>query len=407
LRRIVPILAVIVVFVTMVHANEPTPVMLQTHLQPPYQVMDSSVLRGRTPQMVQCVFDRLKRPYVIAIAPRKRNRELIKQNSIDGFFLSIPDADLDETSIPTEPLALERWKVFRLKASQASDLLPLDQIGAVLGANEEVWLKRHGRHLQATIPNVKSLAKLLAKGRVSAALSDEEAFLNASRAVGLDEDDLESIFVRYVPLVAYFSKPFIKNNPDFISQFNKALATCARDTRAATQSERQQLMEMAQSILMQYQNGIRSVEKTLQGRRLPKKILRQADADWKEAMAHDRQTELMSDILANKGSEFLRKILESHQGINEIFLTDKEGYNIAMNAPTSDYWQGDEHAFMALSSGQASYVSQILFDHSAHAFQVQVSLPITNEKTSQLDGMLTIGFDVDQVFSKIDFLSNP
>ncbi|GGF60630.1 hypothetical protein GCM10011332_13000 [Terasakiella brassicae] len=407
MRLFVQILTVLVFFVTVAHGNEPTPVMLQTHLQPPYQVMDSSVLRGRTPQMVQCVFDQLNRPYVIAIAPRKRNRELVKQNRIDGFFLSIPDIDLDETSIPTEPLALERWKVFRLKETQGSGELSLDQIGAVLGANEEIWLKRHGPNLHATIPNVKSLAKLLATGRISAALADEEVFLNASRAIGLNEDDLESTFVRYVPLVAYFSKMFIKNNPDFISQFNKALATCARDFRDATQMERQQLLKRAQSILAQYENNIGTVEKTQRGWHIRKKKLHQADADWKEAIARGRQTSLMSDILANKGSAFLRTLVESSQGINEIFLTDKEGYNIAMNVPTSDYWQGDEDAFMALSSGQISYISQILFDHSTHAFQVQVSLPIRNQKSSQLDGMLTVGFDVDKIFSKIDFLSNP
>ncbi len=407
MRRIVPILAGIVLFVTIVHANEPAPVMLQTHLQPPYQVLDSSVLRGRTPQTIQCVFDQLKRPYVIAVAPRKRNRELVKLNRIDGFFLSIPDADLDETSVPSEPLALERWKVFRLKSAQASETLPLKHIGAVLGANEEVWLKRYGLDLQATIPNAKSLAKLLGKGRISSALADEEVFLNASRTAGLDVDDLESFFIRYVPLVAYFSKTFIGKNPGFILQFNKALAACARDARDATQEEREQLLKMAQSILAQYENKIGTVAKTVQGRRIRKKILRHADTDWKEAMSHNRQTSLMSDILTNKGSEFFRILVESNQGINEIFLTDKEGYNIAMNAPTSDYWQGDERAFMALSSGQTSYISQILFDHSAHAFQVQVSLPVMNEKTPQMDGMLTIGFDVDRVFSKIDFLLNP
>lgn len=407
MRLFVSILTIIMFFVTGAHTTEPPPVMLQTHLQPPYQVMDSSVLRGRTPQTVQCVFDRLKRSYVIAIAPRKRNRELVKQNRIDGFFLSIPDTDLDETSIPTDPLALERWKVFRLKTTQASDGVSFDQIGAVLGANEEVWLKRHGLHLQATIPNVKSLAKLLAKGRVSAALADEEVFLNASRSVGLDADDLESVFVRYVPLVAYFSKVFIKNNPDFIPEFNKALAACVQDSRDATQTERQQLLQVAQSILVQYKNKIGPVAKTLREQPIRTKKLRQADADWKEAVLHGRQTKLMSDILATEEAEFFRTLVKTNKGINEIFLTDDAGYNVAINVPTSDYWQGDENAFQALSRGEKAYISPILFDHSTHAFQVQVSLPVINEKTSKMDGMLTIGFDVDKIFSKIDFLSNP
>lgn len=380
-----------------------TPVVLQTHLQPPYQIMDASQLIGSIPDILHCIFNELERPYAVTIAPRNRNRELVKANRIDGFFLSIPDDGLDQNSIPTEPLALERWKFFRLKSASLPDFPTEHVVGAVLGSNESVWLKQNGMPTSVTIPNTNSLLKLLHTGRIPFTLVDESTFETASTKNGISLDNMSSKFVRYVPLVAYFSKEFVSKNPRFIEKFNSSLGLCVKGIRTTRSVERKHLLDITNKILGKYKNLL--IDEMINGQHQNQSFVQKhiADKKWKFAIKEETKTASIKQILSNKLSAILKKITEEEQSITEIFLTDKQGFNIGMNISTSDYWQGDELAFKALSIGQAHYVSKIIFDHSTRKFQIQVSMPIIADMTNQQLGMVTMAFDANKVFSSLGF----
>lgn len=377
---------------------EPAPVILQTHLNPPYQVMETSGLGGQIPKVLACIFKKMNRPYAITVAPRKRNRELVRTQRIDGFFLSIPDQELDKTSIASQPLALERWNLFRLKNS--SQPFERSSIGSVLGANEEIWLARHGINLKATIPNVLSLAKLLKSGRVSAVLADDGVFFDALETVNYPKEKIEAIFIRYVPLVAYFSKDFIIENPGFMQQFNLAIWGCVDKKQALHDTENNELLQQVRRLLQKYEVPLRSFIKSKQDAYPVAQAGLEEDRKWHLVREKGRDTPLIRQIMANAGSVFLREIAQENLGVSEAFLTDEDGFNVAMSVVTSDYWQGDELAFKSLITGKASYVSPIRFDHSTRSFQVQVSVALMDPFSNKFLGMLTLGFDVDKIFGE-------
>ena len=87
--------------------------------------------------------------------------------------------------------------------------------------------------------------------------------------------------------------------------------------------------------------------------------------------------------------------------INEIFVMDMKGLNVAQSAVTSDYWQGDEDKFQ-LSYGDgtgagAVHISEVEFDDSTGVFQSQVSLPVRDLATGDLLGAITFGVNVQSL----------
>lgn len=379
--------------------GEEAPIVLQTQIQPPYQVMSGSHLSGRIPDTLRCIFNELGRSYVITLAPSKRNRELLKANRIDGFFLSIPDEELDETAVATEPLALERWKYFRLKDSTLPNWPQNHLVGAVLGSNEAVWLAQNGKNTSRVIPNTKSLVKLLERKRISFALADENAFETISRQTGASLEDMSSTFVRYVPLVAYFSKTFISHNPDFIDSFNASLNLCVKDVRTTHETEATYLLKLTHNILAAHKKNLLQNLQTQASENTPDAQKYVDDSKWKEAIQNNQSTALIRQILMNETSAKLKEITTKNSAISEIFLMDSHGFIVGMNQPTSDYWQGDELAFISLITGQGHYVSKILFDHSTHKFQIQVSVPLKDTNSQKIIGILTIGYDAEKALA--------
>ncbi|NVK17707.1 MAG: hypothetical protein HWE30_03300 [Methylocystaceae bacterium] len=381
-------------------ADEPSPVVLQTHLHPPYQVMRDHYLSGEVPKTLNCIFKWLDRPYVINLAPRKRSRQLIKANRIDGFFLSTPDEALDETSLPTEPLALERWKYYRLKGSDLPAVPNGDQrVGAVLGSNEAVWLKQHYiPHIQR-IPDMESLVKVLQSQRLSYVLVDERAFEEAAAKYHLPNKVLESHFVRYVPLVAYFSKVFIKENPGFLDAFNASLDSCVTGIRDIKQEEKDYVLKVSNAFVQQHGARILAEMKEAAFANLSMEKRHDEDKRWTQAMLNNQTTGLMGLISMTSLSQTLTEQTAKEYGMTEIFVMDRNGFILGMNKPTSDFWQGDEVAFdQVLKQGKDHYVSKIEFDHSTRRFQIQVTLPLMNAASKEPVGAITIGFDADRAF---------
>ncbi len=383
-----------------VAAAERPAVVLQTHLQPPYQVLESSQLSGSIPLTLECIFNTLNQPYVITIAPRKRNRALVKSNRIDGFFLSVPDKELDTHSIATEPLALERWKFYRLKGSHLPEIPVSHPVGSVLGSNEEIWLKENGFPTTSAIPNTSSLVKLLTSGRIPYVLADEKTFESAAKQSGISLASTSSHFMRYVPLVTYFSNAYVSKNPKIILRFNTSLNHCIKDIREANENEKAYLASLSRSLAQQIDD--RMIAKIEKGKKNALHLSKRKTADekWKEAVLKGQRTDLIDRVLADDISQDLKQIAGQSPSITEIFLSDDDGYILGMNKPTSDYWQGDEAPFEALFKQQNNiHISDILFDHSTRKFQIQVSLPLIDKVTATKRGLLTIGYDAEKVFS--------
>ncbi len=352
---------------------------------------------------LECIFKELERPYAITIAPRKRSREFVREGKIDGFLLSLLDANLDSFAIPTQPLVLERWNFFSMRENIQSDTTNSNSIGAVLGSNESIWLKENAFESITQAPNITSLVKILAKNRISHALADEHTFRNAASDAGIPYKNFNSAFVRYVPLVTYFSKDFIAKNADFLDRFNMAIGFCMKENQQSNMMEKIRLSQMAISVTQSFFKNMDLTSTFIAKHKSTSSNSTKNNQDtlWKKAVQVGETTPLIDELLKNKVSQALKKITSSSNGkILEIFAFDNQGYIFGLNQPTSDYWQGDESAYNALFNHKATiHYSPIEFDLSTRTFEIQVSLPIINPQTNEKIGGITIGFDAGVTLS--------
>ncbi|WP_417432000.1 hypothetical protein [Kiloniella sp.] len=387
---------------------------VRTHLHPPYQLLKDKELTGTGVQAMRCVFTQMGRKYQIMLSPPNRNRHLMTVGKVDGLFLKIPNRELNKMGTATEPLAVERWKFFRLNGPLDKTGGPIpnvnDRIGSVLGSNEGSWLREHQFEKLAFSSNMKSLIKVLLNKRVDYALADEAAFLQAAKELEFGLENIRSSFVRYVPLVAYFSHNFVEDNPGFLNDFNRRIDLCPTDEKQPTAAEEQRLADLAelyvsfgdlQAVIVQQALENREGNSQTDNELLDRK--KQQDATWIEVRKNNKKTEtpFMASILGNGLSKELKRIKKRSKGIiSEVFVFDDQGYILGLSEITSDYWQGDEQKYNRIfKDNKRINFSRIQFDSSTRKFQISVTMPIFNPETGQKIAGITFGFDADTSLS--------
>ncbi|MFT4727559.1 MAG: hypothetical protein ACI9UN_002056 [Granulosicoccus sp.] len=132
--------------------------------------------------------------------------------------------------------------------------------------------------------------------------------------------------------------------------------------------------------------------------------LSQADIDaldkqWR-AESKDSQGPLISKLIQNSLSEFLRGVKDEGEGLmTEIFIMDDKGLNVGQSDITSDFWQGDEAKWQKTFSAapKSMFVDEVEMDESTQRFQTQVSIAITDPDTGKNIGAVTIGVDAENL----------
>ncbi len=121
------------------------------------------------------------------------------------------------------------------------------------------------------------------------------------------------------------------------------------------------------------------------------------DQTWRaEADASDQP--MIDDLLSRSTSEYLRDMQMQTDGIvTEVFLMDNLGLNVAQSDATSDYWQGDEAKFQetfGVGSGTI-HIGEIELDESSGAYQIQVSMTISDPADGSPIGAATFGLTME------------
>jgi hypothetical protein len=123
----------------------------------------------------------------------------------------------------------------------------------------------------------------------------------------------------------------------------------------------------------------------------------QLDAAWKaEVGAADTPT--ITPIMSNAAADYLRAFVASSDGkVLEAFITDAVGLNVAVSAPTSDMWQGDEDKFSKVFpvGADAVHYGEVELDESTQSYQAQISIPLVDPATNAVIGTLTMGLNAD------------
>ena len=126
--------------------------------------------------------------------------------------------------------------------------------------------------------------------------------------------------------------------------------------------------------------------------------IKQRDEAWKGA--GDNLIPLIRETTSNDVAQYFQRRVEHNQAIDEVFLTDNQGANVAAYPATSDYWQGDEEKWTAsFNNGKGVvFIGPLEFDDSTGKTQVQISAPVyANNKTI---GVIVLGVSVDYLQGK-------
>lgn len=144
---------------------------------------------------------------------------------------------------------------------------------------------------------------------------------------------------------------------------------------------------------MSYQpNIIRAVE-AQNNQKLTLNEIKSRDQMW--ISANGGGNSLIREITRNDIARYLKRRVENNTAIDEVFITDNQGANVAAYPPTSDYWQGDEGKFTESFNGGNGkvFIGPLEQDASTNKTQVQISSPIISN--NETIGVLVMGVSVD------------
>lgn len=393
------LLAVSLVMLAMATPAQADDIRLFTFASPPYQIVSeipgpSSDVRGLTVDTVVCAAKGAGRQVDINAVPPRRAVQFLMNNLIDGYFAVDPSTSLDQVAFRTDPVSLEKW---HMVSRSGSDVPENPRIGAVLGSNEEAWLRSQGKEVFLTVRTPQQLIALLQRQRIDKALMDQRVLESLS-----DTGNLRSEFLRYVPLHVYLSSRFAGENPEFIKSFNQQIPACINGSFDLDDTEVGQIRAIAFDLFRELEAKVAFKAAIQDGPYITSlsKILN-LDAKWR-AMAPLQHSEMARRVADQPASIAMGEWQNSHRTlVTEVMLTNRLGTLVAMSQLTSDFWQGDEPKFErhVHPDRRDLYVSPIRYDASTSRFQVTVSMAITTEDQWLPEGVLVIGLDVEQALA--------
>lgn len=380
---------------------------LQTNLHPPYQELHNGTLSGYSVSVLNCAFERIGVGYGLAVAPRQRNREMVRNGQADGFFLARISEFMDEYAVASNPLTLEKWvwvspsrRAIEIGSHQVPKPDGVATIGAILGSNEAEWLSEQGYSDLVRAPSIASLVGQVAAGRVDFALVDKHSFEIARTEQGIGAEQFNVQFERYAPLVVYFSKRYVAQFPDLIDRLNAVLEFCEANPMTLEPWERDAIERVQLPIVRQLAKSpelIAHVRASLGGGKLPADQRRLVDEEWTTMGRLGQPSMKARGILGNELSEFLREFKVSNgDQVAEAFVFDVYGQTIGMNRLTSDFDQSDEPQYQMAQSINRDHalIDDIRFDASTRTFLSQITVPILDPESGQTLAVLTVGLDV-------------
>lgn len=123
------------------------------------------------------------------------------------------------------------------------------------------------------------------------------------------------------------------------------------------------------------------------------------DATWMAELGKSLQPTI-NGVLTTDASNLLRDQINEAGGlITEMFVMDAVGLNVASSGVTSDYWQGDEAKFQQTypKGPGAIHISDVDFDESSQAYQVQISFPLTDPADGRVIGAVTVALNAEHL----------
>ena len=122
----------------------------------------------------------------------------------------------------------------------------------------------------------------------------------------------------------------------------------------------------------------------------------QVESEVQQRAGVDRKLSLFPDL-----DLFLRQYHLSNPFFLEMFVTDRDGYNVASSSPTTDFVQRDE-AWWKSAWTTGLFVGPVEYDTSAGAYSVDIAVRIDDPSTGQGVGVLKSVLGIRRIQSMLD-----
>ena len=123
------------------------------------------------------------------------------------------------------------------------------------------------------------------------------------------------------------------------------------------------------------------------------------DKTWR-AERKQEDKPLIAATLSSPLSVYLTRMQGQSYGLFvEVFVMNKRGLNVGQSSITSDFWQGDEAKFQKTFDvgPDALFVDEPEWDDTYKIWRVQINKSLTNPKTKQLIGAVTVEVNLTEL----------
>ncbi|MBI9111280.1 ABC transporter substrate-binding protein [Maridesulfovibrio ferrireducens] len=212
---------------------QPAKITLATHNLCPYGCYDENgIFDGCAVRVVKYAFNKMNIKLNIVVVPWIRAQRLAKDGKVDGFFAASKSEDRDQYGVQSAIIAEQRWNWYML---QENPLDPASEhfkkratVASFRGSNMLKWLKANNYNATSSPPTTEHLLNMLLLKRFDAMLANDMVMTDKILKHNI-HNRLKIITLLSKPLGVYFSKNFINENPDFLSQFNKHVEKYMKD----------------------------------------------------------------------------------------------------------------------------------------------------------------------------------
>ncbi|MBH0000427.1 MULTISPECIES: cache domain-containing protein [Pseudoalteromonas] len=356
---------------------------------------------------VECILFEMGAPFQLQTLPWLRARREVKLDRLDGYFTTHLMPEMKAYGRISSPIFLESWYWFTHPESINKPKNKM-RYGAVRGSYQANWFKTQNIIAEVEVNSLEEIVNVMHHKRIDRILLDLDDFELAASKLGINEDEYQREFFRYVPLGLFASHSLIKRFPKFMQQFDENINTCAQAPFSLSKSEEKQILDRLSSSAKTLLNLPSLVEQVQISNESPlsESEIKRLDQLWIKESKQVKHPDGLA-MLNLPLSKVFKKWQSQFKGVvTELILTDNQGKNIAISKLTSDYWQGDENKFTKTFKQSKDFnFDSVTYDASTHHFQVQLSFPVLDDNNSHI-GVLILGVDVEKALHSSNEKSN-
>ncbi len=356
---------------------------------------------------VECILFEMGAPFQLQTLPWLRARREVKLDRLDGYFTTHLMPEMKAYGRISSPIFLESWYWFTHPDSINKPKNKM-RYGAVRGSYQANWFKTQNIIAEVEVNSLEEIVNVMHHKRIDRILLDLDDFELAASKLGINEDEYQREFFRYVPLGLFASHSLIKRFPKFMQQFDENINTCAQAPFLLSKSEEKQMLDRLSSSAKTLLNLPSLVEQVQISNESPlsESEIKKLDQLWIKESKQVEHPDGLTMLNLPLSKVFKKWQLQFRGVVTELILTDNQGKNIAISKLTSDYWQGDENKFTKTFKQSKDFnFDSVTYDASTHHFQVQLSFPVLDDNNSHI-GVLILGVDVEKALHSSNEKSN-